>query len=68
MPSLKEDWIFWIENTEKAFIHVHRASTGFEALTDNTKAVSNIFGDSVAIDHASLEDIMYHLKGGIHHV
>ncbi|MEK3975334.1 MULTISPECIES: ABC transporter ATP-binding protein [unclassified Psychrobacillus] len=55
-------------DTEKAFIHVHRASTGFEALTDNTKAVSNIFGDSVAIDHASLEDIMYHLKGGIHHV
>ncbi|MBD7945832.1 ABC transporter ATP-binding protein [Psychrobacillus sp. Sa2BUA9] len=55
-------------DTEKAFIHVHRATTGFEALTDNTKAVSNIFGDSVAIDHASLEDIMYHLKGGIHHV
>ena len=55
-------------DTEKAFIHVHRASTGFEALTDDTKAVSNIFGDSVAIDHASLEDIMYHLKGGIHHV
>lgn len=55
-------------DTEKAFIHVHRASTGFEALTDNTEAVSNIFGDSVAIDHASLEDIMYHLKGGIHHV
>ncbi|MER2172740.1 MAG: ABC transporter ATP-binding protein [Psychrobacillus psychrodurans] len=55
-------------DTEKAFIHVHRASTGFEALTDNTKAVQNIFGNSVAIDRASLEDIMYHLKGGIHHV
>ena len=55
-------------DTEKAFIHVHRASTGFEALTDNTKAVKNIFGNSVAIDRASLEDIMYHLKGGIHHV
>ena len=55
-------------DTEKAFIHVHRASTGFEALTDNIKAVKNIFGDSVAIDRASLEDIMYYLKGGIHHV
>ncbi|MCZ8540792.1 ABC transporter ATP-binding protein [Psychrobacillus psychrodurans] len=55
-------------DTEKAFIHVHRATTGFEALTDNTKAVQNIFGNSVAIDRASLEDIMYHLKGGIHHV
>ena len=55
-------------DTEKAFIHVHRASTGFEALTDNIKAVKNIFGNSVAIDRASLEDIMYYLKGGIHHV
>lgn len=47
-------------DTEKAFVHVHRASTGFEALTDNIKAVKNIFGDSVVIEQASLEDIMYY--------
>ncbi|MED4402256.1 ABC transporter ATP-binding protein [Metabacillus fastidiosus] len=54
-------------DTEKAFIHVHRASTGFEALTDNIKAVKNTFGDTVVIERASLEDIMYYLKGGIQH-
>lgn len=55
-------------DTEKAFVHVHRATTGFEALTDNIKVVKNTFGDNVVIDRASLEDIMYYLKGGIHHV
>lgn len=54
--------------TEKAFVHVHRATTGFEALTDNIKAVNNTFGDAVVIDRASLEDIMYYLKGRVHHV
>lgn len=54
-------------DTEKAFVHIHRASTGFEALTDNIKAVKNIFGDTVIIERASLEDIMYYFKGGIHH-
>lgn len=54
-------------DTEKAFVHVHRASTGFEALTDNIKAAKNIFGDTVIIERASLEDIMYYFKGGIHH-
>ncbi len=55
-------------DTEEAFVHVHRASTGFEALTNNIKSVKNIFGDSVVIEQASLEDIMYYFKGGIHHV
>lgn len=55
-------------DTEKAFVHVHRASTGFEALTDNIKAVKNIFGDTVVIERASLEDILYYFKGGINHV
>jgi len=54
-------------DTEKAFVHVHRASTGFEALTDNIKAAKNTFGDTVIIERASLEDIMYYFKGGIHH-
>ncbi|MEH6942987.1 ABC transporter ATP-binding protein [Bacillus sp. JJ722] len=55
-------------DTEKAFVHIHRASTGFEALTDNINAVNNTFGDAVVIERASLEDIMYYLKGGVHHV
>lgn len=50
-------------DTEKAFIHVHSAPTGFEALTDNIKEVNNIFGDSVVIERASLEEIMYYMKG-----
>ncbi|MBM7542781.1 ATP-binding cassette domain-containing protein [Amphibacillus cookii] len=54
-------------DTEKAFVHIRRASTGFEALTDNSNDVKQIFGDNVVIERASLEDIMYYLKGGIHH-
>jgi ABC-2 type transport system ATP-binding protein len=50
-------------DTEKAFIHIHHAPTGFEALTDNIKAVKNIFGDMVVIERASLEEIMYYMKG-----
>lgn len=50
-------------DTEKAFVHVHRAPTGFVALTENRKAVRTIFGESVVIERASLEDIMYYLKG-----
>ncbi|MBP2241575.1 ABC-2 type transport system ATP-binding protein [Cytobacillus eiseniae] len=55
-------------DTEKAFVHVHRASTGFEALTKNIQAVKNTFGDTVVIERASLEDIMYYFKGGVQHV
>ncbi len=55
-------------DTEQAFVHVHRAPTGFEALTDNIGAVKKTFGDSVVIERATLEDIMYYLKGDKHHV
>ncbi|MBW8351172.1 ABC transporter ATP-binding protein [Bacillus sp. IITD106] len=56
-------------DTEKDFVHVHRASTGFEALTDNIKSVKNIFGDAVVIEQASLEDIMYYFnQRRLHHV
>ncbi|WP_053362392.1 ABC transporter ATP-binding protein [Bacillus sp. FJAT-27251] len=55
-------------DTEKDLVRVHRASTGFEALTDDVSAVKNTFGDNVIIERASLEDIMYYLKGDIHHV
>lgn len=55
-------------DTERAFVHTHRASTGFEALTDNIEVVNDIFGDMVVIEQASLEDIMYYLKEGTHDV
>ncbi|MGE7925405.1 ABC transporter ATP-binding protein [Viridibacillus arvi] len=55
-------------DTEKDFVHIHRSPTGFEALTDNIKEVKNTFGNTVIIERPSLEDIMYYLKGGIHHV
>lgn len=54
-------------DTEKAFIHVQRRATGFEALTNDIATVKSIFGESVVIDEASLEDIMYYLKGRIVH-
>jgi len=57
------------QDTERAFIDVHRAPTGFEALTDNIQAVKHIFEDSVVMEQASLEDIMYYYKkGGRHRV
>lgn len=50
-------------DTEKVFLHIHRSSTGFEALTNQVKRVKNMFGDTVVIERASLEDIMYYMKG-----
>ncbi|MFP7493386.1 ABC transporter ATP-binding protein [Terribacillus saccharophilus] len=59
---------FLDRDTEKAFLHVNRLSTGFEALTEDVHAVESTFGDNVMIERATLEDIMYHLKGGVQHV
>ncbi|QAS51299.1 ABC transporter ATP-binding protein [Halobacillus litoralis] len=50
-------------DTEQCFVQVHRASTGFHALTDNVKTVEYTFGDAVVLERASLEEIMYYLKG-----
>lgn len=51
------------QDTEQDFVHVHKAPTGFQALTDNVKAVEHTFGDTVVIERASLEEIMYYTKG-----
>lgn len=55
-------------DTEKDLLHVHKAPTGFEALTNNIESVKDTFGDRVIIEPASLEDLMYYLRGGVQHV
>ncbi|WP_128895239.1 ABC transporter ATP-binding protein [Longirhabdus pacifica] len=54
-------------DTEQAFVHVHRTSTGFEALAKNVQNVEHTFGNDVVMERASLEDIMYYFKGGMQH-
>lgn len=51
-------------DTEKEFIAVRKANTGFEALTSNIQSVKGVFGEEVIIDRPSLEDIMYYTKRG----
>lgn len=51
-------------DTERAFINVQKNTTGFEALTRDKSMVDEIFGDSVIIEPASLESIMYYVQGG----
>ncbi|AKG03384.1 sodium ABC transporter ATP-binding protein [Salimicrobium jeotgali] len=53
-------------DTEQDFVHVHRAPTGFQALTNNVQAVEDTFGDTVIIERANLEEIMYYTKGEKH--
>ncbi|MBD8006874.1 ABC transporter ATP-binding protein [Bacillus norwichensis] len=53
-------------DTEKSFIKVEHSSTGFQALTDDVKKVKELFGDRVSIEEASLEDIMFYVKGASH--
>ena len=55
-------------DTEKEFIAIRKASTGFEALTSNIQSVQTIFGKEVIIEKPSLEDIMYYTKRGEVHV
>ncbi|QXE00626.1 ABC transporter ATP-binding protein [Terribacillus sp. DMT04] len=55
-------------DTKEAFVHIHQSSAGFEALTDDPAGAENTFGDNAVIERATLEDIMYYVKGGIQHV
>lgn len=56
------------QETEKEFISIQRANTGFEALTSNIESVKTIFGNTVLIEKPSLEDIMFFSKRGKTHV
>lgn len=52
-------------DTEKEFVAIRKANTGFEALTNNQSSVKKIFGSEVILEKASLEDIMYFTKRGL---
>lgn len=43
---------------KEKFIGIKENAFGFEALTDDVNEIQNLFGDSILIDSASLDDIM----------
>lgn len=45
-------------NTRKGFLGIRETNVGFEGLTENVENVRKVFGDSVIIEQATLEDIM----------
>ena len=47
------------DEVKEFFKGIRKSEYGFEALTDNKIESKNKFGESVVIDKASLEDIMY---------
>ncbi|WP_097026845.1 ABC transporter ATP-binding protein [Clostridium peptidivorans] len=47
-------------DTKKEFLNISENSFGFEALTNNTSKIRNLFKDNVIIERPSLEDIMIH--------
>ncbi|MDN4495538.1 ABC transporter ATP-binding protein [Ureibacillus aquaedulcis] len=50
--------------TEKEFISIRKANTGFEALTSNVQSVKDMFGKNIILEKPSLEDIMYYSQRG----
>lgn len=54
-------------DTEQYFINVKRTNSGFTALTNQPKTVKNVFEDTIIMEQATLEDIMYYSKGGKEH-
>ncbi|KAA0769805.1 ABC transporter ATP-binding protein [Bacillus sp. BB51/4] len=51
-------------DTEREFISVRKANTGFEGLIENAHSIENLFDKDVVIEKPSLEDIMYFMKKG----
>jgi len=47
------------QETKKLFKGIRRNEFGFEALTNDINATQAIFGSSIVVEKASLEDIMY---------
>lgn len=50
-------------DTEENFIKIDRSQSGFQALTNDVKKVKGVFGNHVVIENASLEEIMFYVKG-----
>ncbi len=50
------------------FKGTRKSNFGFEALTDNVKAVRKQFGEDIVLEPATLEDIMYFNQREMHNV
>ncbi|GGP13035.1 ABC transporter ATP-binding protein [Oceanobacillus neutriphilus] len=50
-------------DTEVYFIKIERSPNGFQALTKEAAKVRGVFGKHVVIEEASLEEIMFYMKG-----
>jgi len=50
-------------DTEAFFIKIERLPNGFQALTKDAAKVKEVFGEHVVIEEASLEEIMFYMKG-----
>ncbi|WP_339182627.1 ABC transporter ATP-binding protein [Oceanobacillus sp. FSL W7-1293] len=50
-------------DTEAFFIKIERLPNGFQALTKDAAKVKEVFGELVVIEEASLEEIMFYMKG-----
>lgn len=55
---IKGDKNVLTDNLKNEFIGIKENAFGFEALTDDVNKIQNLFGDSIIIDRASLDDIM----------
>ena len=65
---IKGDLTLLDRDTEQYFIHIERGVSTFSALTNNITNVVNLFGDTVVVEPANLEDIMCYLKGAKEYV
>lgn len=50
-------------DTEAFFIKIERLPNGFQALTKDAAKVKEVFSEHVVIEEASLEEIMFYMKG-----
>lgn len=50
-------------DTEANFIKIDRSRSGFQALTNDVAKVTEVFGNHVVMERASLEEIMYYVRG-----
>lgn len=61
---VKGDTSILDSSARKDFVGINKNSFGFEALTNDTKKIRNLFNDKVLIEKASLEDIMVYIVRG----